>query len=301
MARARTTRSASNARASRAAAASAVARPTRMNAERASSGFDLLVLTVANDVQRRYAEQMLEIRKNLGTLPRGLATLVMADPAGKRVGSGGSTLLCLAELAKRGLLGMRAARILILHSGGDSRRLPSWSAPGKIWVPLGRTGRINSKGARTPKRSGRANSAASTDTAHRGLGPFNVPTLFDLILAELSRLTLPASGGVLVASGDAALRLADEHITFSTAGATVLAFPAGPDRAARHGVFVLDKRKRVVSTLQKPSRALLHSSGALDASGQAAIDSFLEANSLSYIIRAHEAHAYGVSLSKGAR
>jgi hypothetical protein len=78
---------------------------------------------------------------------------------------------------------------------------------------------------------------------------------------------------VLVASGDAALRLADEHITFSTAGATVLAFPAGPDRAARHGVFVLDKRKRVVSTLQKPSRVLLHSSGALDANGHAAIDS----------------------------
>ena len=188
MARARTTRSAPNTRASR-AAVPAVARTKPVNAERAPSGFDLLLLTVANDVQRLYAEQMLEIRKSLGTLPRGLATLVMADPAGKRIGSGGSTLLCLAELAKRGLLGMRGARILILHSGGDSRRLPSWSAPGKIWVPLGRTGR--------------ADSAATTDTAHRGLGPFNVPTLFDLILAELSRLTLPTSGGVLVASGDA--------------------------------------------------------------------------------------------------
>lgn len=35
--------------------------------------------------------------------------------------------------------------------------------------------------------------------------------------------------------------------------------------------------------------------------GNAAIDHFLERNNLSYIIRAHEAHAYGVSLSKGAR
>eukprot|EP01038_Epipyxis_sp_PR26KG_P005443 gene5443-7536_t len=35
--------------------------------------------------------------------------------------------------------------------------------------------------------------------------------------------------------------------------------------------------------------------------GSTAIDNFLEANSLSYIIRAHEAHASGVSLSKGAR
>jgi len=35
--------------------------------------------------------------------------------------------------------------------------------------------------------------------------------------------------------------------------------------------------------------------------GAAAIDNFLAANNLSYIIRAHEAHAYGVALSKGAR
>ena len=35
--------------------------------------------------------------------------------------------------------------------------------------------------------------------------------------------------------------------------------------------------------------------------GAAAIDNFLTNNNLSYIIRAHEAHAYGVALSKGAR
>lgn len=35
--------------------------------------------------------------------------------------------------------------------------------------------------------------------------------------------------------------------------------------------------------------------------GSAAIDNFLATNELSYIIRAHEAHAQGVSLSKGAR
>jgi hypothetical protein len=35
--------------------------------------------------------------------------------------------------------------------------------------------------------------------------------------------------------------------------------------------------------------------------GASAIDHFLENNDLSYIIRAHEAHAHGVSLSKGAR
>lgn len=35
--------------------------------------------------------------------------------------------------------------------------------------------------------------------------------------------------------------------------------------------------------------------------GNTAIDNFLESNGLSYIIRAHEAHSHGVSLSKSAR
>ena len=35
--------------------------------------------------------------------------------------------------------------------------------------------------------------------------------------------------------------------------------------------------------------------------GMAAIEHFLETNNLSFIIRAHEAHAYGVSIGKGAR
>ncbi len=35
--------------------------------------------------------------------------------------------------------------------------------------------------------------------------------------------------------------------------------------------------------------------------GSKAVDNFLEKNGLSYIIRAHEAHSHGVSISKGAR
>ncbi|MBU3682995.1 MAG: hypothetical protein FGM39_03085 [Phycisphaerales bacterium] len=217
---------------------------TDADERRDAAGFDLLVLTVANDVQRRYAERMLGFRRRLGALPAGLETRVVADPGGRRVGSGGSTLLCMADLAKRRSLHGR--RVVILHSGGDARRLPSWSAFGKIWVPLGRHG--------------------------TGIGPMNVPALFDLVLAELSTLALPAEGGVVVASGDAALRLTGERIALDGRDATVVAFPAGPARAARHGVFVVDRRGRVRRTLQKPTRAQLAEAGALDARGQALVD-----------------------------
>ena len=217
---------------------------TDADARGSAPGFDLLVLTVANELQRRYAERMLEARRRLGALPAGLETRVVADPGGRRIGSGGSTLLCIADLARRGML--RGRRVLILHSGGDSRRLPAWSAFGKIWVPLGRHG--------------------------RGLGPMNVPALFDLVLGELSTLALPAEGGVLVASGDAALRLTGERVALDGRDATVIAFPAGPARAARHGVFVTDRRGRVRRTLQKPSRTELAAAGALDARARALVD-----------------------------
>jgi hypothetical protein len=208
-------------------------------------GFDALVLTVANRVQRRYAERMLELRRRLGALPAGLRTMVVADPAGRRVGSGGGTLLCLERLRREGLL--RGRRVLILHSGGDSRRLPSWSAVGKIWIPLGRRG--------------------------RGIGPLGQPALFDLVLAELSRLRLPASGGAVVASGDAALRLGGNRVRLDAGHASVLVFPGDAARAARHGVLVLGRGRRVVRTLQKPTAAELRAAGAIDRRGRAAIDS----------------------------
>ncbi|NBX32794.1 MAG: hypothetical protein EBR07_08695, partial [Planctomycetes bacterium] len=77
MARERTTRSPVTARVPRASALPATPRLKCSDAGLAPCGFDLLVLTVANDVQRRYAEQMLDIRKTLGTLPHGLETLVI--------------------------------------------------------------------------------------------------------------------------------------------------------------------------------------------------------------------------------
>ena len=222
-------------------------------------GFDLLVLSVANDVQCRYAERMLELRARLGALPAGLETMIVADPAGRRIGSGGSTLLCLQAAQRHH--GIAGHRTLVLHSGGDSRRLPAWSAMGKIWVPLERRGLVPVAGH------------AARHAAPLGIGPAGAPALFDVVLWELSRLVLPAAGGVVVASGDAALRLGGEQISFSERHATVLSFPGNAARASRHGVFVLDRAGRVRRTLQKPTRAQLVAAGALDALGNAQVDS----------------------------
>ena len=54
------------------------------------------------------------------------------DPVGHKLGSGGGTTWLL-EQAKEWLNGERC---IILHAGGQSRRLPSYAPSGKILTPI---------------------------------------------------------------------------------------------------------------------------------------------------------------------
>jgi fucokinase len=60
--------------------------------------------------------------------------LCVADPDGIRVGSGGGTLNAISELVKLvGHASVMSSRIVVIHSGGDSRRAPLNSVCGKAW------------------------------------------------------------------------------------------------------------------------------------------------------------------------
>src|SRR6266545_2742683 len=112
--------------------------------------WDYLIVTASNATQAAAYETQLQVRQRLGLLARVREVLVVPDPDGRRIGSGGSTLECLMlvlnrEMDRRHLNAFTAAsmekilhgvRILIVHAGGDSRRLPAYSACGKIFVPL---------------------------------------------------------------------------------------------------------------------------------------------------------------------
>src|SRR5262249_5104547 len=97
--------------------------------------YDLLVLTAANASQARGYEAQLSALARAERLEGCREWMVVPDPGDRRVGSGGATLLILSRLLRerRSLL---RERILILHSGGDSRRLPAYAAMGKAFVPL---------------------------------------------------------------------------------------------------------------------------------------------------------------------
>ena len=110
--------------------------------------WDYLIVTASNDLQAAAYSRQLDLRRSLGALGEARDVLVLPDPEGQRVGSGGSTLYCLREVLRRRLAGadrldprawlacLGSLRILIVHAGGDSRRLPAYGPCGKLFVPM---------------------------------------------------------------------------------------------------------------------------------------------------------------------
>lgn len=230
-----------------------------------------LVLTAARPAQARGYEAQLAARERLGDLPSGVRWRVVTDPGGRRAGSGAATALGMLATARELAGGTFAERFggrrtLIIHSGGDSKRLPAFAAVGKAFAPL-------------PVRR-----------------PSGAPaTIFDLILADLAAMSAPAAGQVLVASGDAVVGAGRESIDLDTAGVVGIAQRGSVERGSRHGVYVADRDGLVRDFLQKPSAAEAKSKGAIRSDGTLLVDTGL----VSFDPRAAEAvlHGFGVELA----
>ncbi|NLG49088.1 MAG: hypothetical protein GX552_03120 [Chloroflexi bacterium] len=209
--------------------------------------WDICVLTASNAHQAEAYQVQLESRQQAGLLPPETQFRVIADPEGQRIGSGGATLRVLSLLAQDVPGALTDLRVLMIHSGGDSRRLPHCSATGKLF-------------ARVPHElpDGRPSS------------------LFDEFLVSLSGLPGQIPPGVLVASGDVLLLFDHLQLTFSRPGIIGVAAAAPAEMGTHHGVYVTaDSSRRVRSFLHKPSLAHMRQEGALTADGQVAIDTGL--------------------------
>jgi fucokinase len=221
--------------------------------------WDYLILTASNALQAQAYESQLQARRELGLLPQAGEAFVVPDLEGRRIGSGGSTLCCLVEILRRervrrgiDLTGSGAVeqalsrlRILIVHAGGDSRRLPAYGPCGKIFVPL----------PGVPESS-------------------LPPALFDRLVPAFLALPegVPGRGQVVVAAGDALIRFDAGTVDFSQPGLIALGCQATPEEASRHGVFCMGADGTVSLYLQKPSIETQHATGALDAGGRAPLD-----------------------------
>ncbi len=214
-----------------------------MRTDLKSIPFDICVLTAANEVQAHGYDQHILWRRHQPLLAQ-TDVKVIADPDGKRIGSGGSTFYVLSELYAEYGEALLSKRTLILHSGGDSRRLPAYSAVGKLFMPL------------------------PTDD-HR--------TLFDVMIENYATLPNPGGGQVIIASGDVLLNFDPTFIDFSPTGITGVAFPDNPSEGEFFGVYVVDNPQTscvpAVDILQKPGLDELAEHGAIDVSNRIWIDS----------------------------
>ena len=101
--------------------------------KRSFAQWDYIVLTASNEEQANAFQSQITYRQNKNVLPCKTKYLVLPDPDGKRVGSGGATLQVLRKLSEQEDIAgdFHNKRILVIHSGGDSKRVPQYSVCGK--------------------------------------------------------------------------------------------------------------------------------------------------------------------------
>ena len=225
---------------------------------RTPNSWDYLIVTASSEAQAAAYESQLRLRVELGLLADVDCVLAVADPGGRRIGSGGSTLWCLMAVLRDRLgthwgeaggdewkAALGGLRILIVHAGGDSRRLPAYGPCGKIFVPV----------------------PGENDCA--------LPvTLFDRQLPVYLGLPGPRgdTGQVVIASGDVLLLFEPAEVRFAGVGVTALGCRESPMRAKNHGVLCGGEGGRVRLFLQKPSPADQRAAGAVDPYGQVILD-----------------------------
>jgi fucokinase len=210
-------------------------------------GWDAVVLTASGAEQARLYELQLAAARRRGLLGGRTLALVAEDPGGRRIGSGGATLNALRRLREAaGGADVSRWRVLMIHAGGDSRRVPWAGVFGKCFIPFPLF--------------------ADPDRA--------VPAVFDHQLAVAAPLALRMgpSGGLLSMAGDVLPLFDGSRVALPERGACVVTVPAPLDTAGRHGVIVAEPGGRVVKLLQKASADVLVREGALVGGGAALLD-----------------------------
>ena len=207
--------------------------------------WDYIVLTASNEEQANAFRSQITYRQNKNVLPCKTKYLVLPDPEGKRVGSGGATLQVLRKLAEQQDIAgdFHNKRILVIHSGGDSKRVPQYSVCGKLFSPVPRE-----------LPDGRAS------------------TLFDEFLIGMAGVPSRFREGMLVLSGDVLLLFNPLQIDAQFHGAAAISMKSPVDVGKDHGVFLNNGKDYVKKFLHKQSVETLEKLGAVNAHGNVDLD-----------------------------
>lgn len=206
--------------------------------------WDYIILTASNDEQAKTYLSQIDYRLKQGYLPKSTHYAVLPDPMGKRVGSGGATFNVLRYVKSHlGGESFKGKRILVIHSGGDSKRVPQYSACGKLFSPVART-----------------------------LPDGRRSTLFDEFIIAMSGVAARIKDGMLVLSGDVLLLFNPLQIDFQFGGAAAISIKEEVETGKNHGVFLNDGTGSVKRFLHKQTVETLTNLGAVNSQGDVDID-----------------------------
>ncbi len=158
------------------------------------------------------------------------------DPPGQQLGSGGGTAYVLEQAWRDSGEASFAEWLeksgkLIIHGGGESRRLPPYAAPGKLFIPM--------------------------PVFRWSEGQRLDQTLLDLAEPTLQALAqaAPENARTMVASGDVLVRLEGAVPPIPEADVVFFGLWVKPEEAQNFGVMFCDRHEpeKLVTFLQKPT------------------------------------------------
>lgn len=202
--------------------------------------WDYIILTASNEEQAVSYRNQISYRLENHQLSPKSNYAVLPDPDGKRIGSGGATFHVLRYIAeqageKKEENIFKNKRILVIHSGGDSKRVPQYSAVGKLFSPVPRV-----------------------------LPDGRKSTLFDELIIGMSGVAPRFKEGMLVLSGDVLLLFNPLQIDGLFHGAAAVSIKENVEIGKNHGVFLNDGHDNVGRFLHKQSEANLRKVGAVN-------------------------------------
>lgn len=204
--------------------------------------WDYVVLTASDENQAEGYRSQITSRKDF--LPSGTHFAVVPDEGNVRVGSGGATLSVLKYIAEQEKsTDFSGLRILVIHSGGDSKRVPTYSALGKLFSPV----------------------------PHK-LNDGRSSTLFDEFIIAMSSVPSRIREGMLLLSGDVLLLFNPLQIDFSGYGAAAISFKENVETGKNHGVFLNNENGNVKRFLHKQTVNTLREVGAVNTNDCVDID-----------------------------
>jgi galactokinase/mevalonate kinase-like predicted kinase len=210
-----------------------------------------IILTTSSRLasfSRSSSAQAKSLRSYLSRL--GCPSFLTADPDGQRLGSGGGTVNALHSCWRAGRRAkgkpprfgdwLRGEQTLVLHAGGESRRLPAYASVGKAFIPM-------------PKAAG-----AEPRLPQPWLADYQLPQLQQTLLGA------GPSACVLVASGDVWLDFDASSFDDTGADITGVGMRVSAEVAQHFGVYFVAKSAGRIESggaqpieffLQKPSPA----------------------------------------------